>query len=361
MDIALYIADLLRQHNAVNVPSLGIFYNSNSAAFYDHSKAVLFPPSRTVSFKDEHDDSMILAEYISSEKHVSNSTSLYFIDKFVTFTKSLVTLNGQADIHSLGILKKSGDGYVLIDAPNLDALGEYYGLFPVKESKPDIPPHTETVATLPPNAVTEDFKIPEVTNVDSHDYEEQIEETDERLSTSGIFLIVAGFLIIAGIIGFLAFPQSFNFVYQRNTVPVKKITVKKPFVAPVPMTMVDSLNQADTIYKELSKQGFEVEKPRDTLLVTTKIKPPAPPLDKVTYEIIGAAFARRNEAENYVKQLQNKGLYAKIVDNMPGSKLKISLGTFNYEASAQRELVRIKRDINKEAWVARVKQKKTNK
>jgi len=53
--------------------------------------------------------------------------------------------------------------------------------------------------------------------------------------------------------------------------------------------------------------------------------------------------------------MNSKGYKAKIVENLPGKIMKISLGSFTEEASANNELKQIQKDINKDAWIARVK------
>ena len=358
MNINLYIADLLHQQNSVNVPYLGIFRKVSQSAFYDFEQQTYNPPSHTIAFTDQEDESTLLAEYISSQKHVSNSTALYFIEKFVMDIKSLVDLNGQAEFEALGVLKKSPEGYIFINRYKQDEKGEYFGLSPVKELAVNILPLDETQSAQEQPA---SIIIP-LNSVDSTFFEpgEVLIERNRKLSTSSFILLLTSFLVVAVIISYLTYPQVFKFLNQQSSVPVKKIAAKKPVIAKPPMSLDDSLKQADTIYQELTKQGFDVEKPRDTLKVSTEIKTAGiPPSEKPSFEIIGAAFARRAEAETYVKQLQNRGVYAKIVENMPGSKLKISLGTFDNELSAKKELVRIKTDVNKEAWIARVKPKKT--
>ncbi|MDO8993783.1 MAG: SPOR domain-containing protein, partial [Daejeonella sp.] len=65
--------------------------------------------------------------------------------------------------------------------------------------------------------------------------------------------------------------------------------------------------------------------------------------------------SRKIDAETYIKQMNSKGIKAKIVENLPGKMLKISLGTFTEEEAATLELNRIQKEINKDAWIARVK------
>ena len=71
--------------------------------------------------------------------------------------------------------------------------------------------------------------------------------------------------------------------------------------------------------------------------------------EDITYEIIVAAFARKKDAENFIIEMNSKGYKAKIVENLPGKIMKISLGSFTEEASANNELKQIQKDINK--WI----------
>ena len=360
MDIAPYIADLLRQHDEVNVPSLGTFYKHQKGGFYDSAKSEFIPPSHGLAFRESLDDTL-LTEYISSQKNISVNTANYFIEKFVSQIKSLLNVYGHTDIESLGTLTKSvGGGYSLTGSPNLDTKGEYYGLMPVREiSEPAVTNEPAMVMT----PATEVNETGETVTVIDEPADNISEESGRGVSTATKIVLAAAALILVGIITYLVYPQAFEMFRQKTNIPEHPIPAKKPASTNFSKTLADSLAEADTIYQELAKQGFDVEKPRDTLEVSTEVStvPEVPEVSEaVTFEIIGAAFARRSEAETYVKQLTAKGVYARIVENMPGSKLKISLGTFNDEASAKKELTRIQKDLNKDAWIARVKNKKTN-
>ncbi|HUH32695.1 MAG TPA: SPOR domain-containing protein [Daejeonella sp.] len=355
MDIAPYIADLLSQHDEVNVPSLGTFCKQRKSGFYDAETQTFFPPSHGLVYKTA-DDNSLLASYIAVKKSISPSTASYFIEKFVAQIKSLVSTHGEAEIEALGTLKKSKDGYIFIDVLNFDAEGEYFGLQPVKELNAAVEEPVSTIVSE--SSVVEETKSesPAVTQP----VPEEVIKEGRKVSTTSKILLVAASLILIGIITYLVYPKAFEAFKQETNIPDRKIPVKEPLQAASPKTFEDSLAEADTIYQELTKQGFEVEKPRDTLEVSTEATTVPTGSAAVTFEIIGAAFARRSEAETYVKLMKSKGVYAKIVEDMPGSKLKISLGTFNNEDSAKKELIRIQNELNKDAWIARVKPKKTN-
>ena len=355
MDIAPYIADLLRQHDEVNVPSLGTFCKQRKGGFYDPEKKIFFPPSHGLVYKTANDNSL-LASYISVKKNISLSTANYFVEKFVAQIKSLITTQGEAELEAIGTLKKSKDGYVFIDVLNFDAEGEYFGLQPIKELNAVA---EEPVSTTLQEPIVIDEPKPDEADVIEPVSEEVMKE-GRKVSSASKILLVAASLILIGIITYLVYPKAFEMFRQETNLPNRKIPAKQPVQATMPKTFEDSLAEADTIYQELTKQGFEVEKPRDTLEVSTEATAIPSVSSTVTFEIIGAAFARRSEAETYVKLMKGKGVYAKIVEEMPGSKLKISLGTFNDEDAAKKELIRIKKELNKDAWIARVNPKKTN-
>ncbi len=76
-------------------------------------------------------------------------------------------------------------------------------------------------------------------------------------------------------------------------------------------------------------------------------------------EIIGATFKKRSEAEAYVRIMNAKGLQAKIAEDMPGKLFKVSLASFQDDQTAQNELNRIIKEVEKTAWIAKYKPKKT--
>lgn len=355
MDIAPYIADLLRQHDEVNVPSLGTFYKQQKSGYYDPELDSFVPPSYGLDFKETEDNDS-LSTYISRQKSISTNTANYFIEKFALQIKSLLATYGQAEIEKVGILKKSKDGFSFMNVLHFDDQDEYFGLQPVREmDMRDVP-----VSAVPLAEPSFETAVPVDRLIATEIVEEEIFEESKKVSSVSKTILIAATIILAGIITYLVYPEAIE-TFKRNTgTPQKEVPALQPVEDVKSRTLADSVAVADTIYQQLAKQGFDIEKPRDTLEVSTELKVADPVLPAVAFEIIGAAFARRTEAEIYVRSLKAKGIYARIVENMPGSKLKISLGTFNDEASAQKELIRIHKELNKDAWIARVKQRKTN-
>lgn len=102
-----------------------------------------------------------------------------------------------------------------------------------------------------------------------------------------------------------------------------------------PPTLADTVPAADT-----TQMGSEIsEKPADTASVGAVKTALAD--TTVLYEIIGASMHDQKEADGFIAQMKKSGINAKVVTNMSGKRLKISIATLKDEKSAQSELERL--------------------
>ncbi|TZF84698.1 SPOR domain-containing protein [Pedobacter sp. BS3] len=116
--------------------------------------------------------------------------------------------------------------------------------------------------------------------------------------------------------------------------------VAVPVQSPVLSDSLAKLKADSVLQQALEAKGFEVEKPRDTSDVTVTGTTTVP--EKVI-EIIGASLINDKEAEAYIKRMRARGFDAHVVKNLPGRRVKVSLGTFNTQEQALKELPRIKK------------------
>ncbi len=84
MDLAVYIGELLRQRGVLSVPGLGKFAQVRMHGYYDEDQGVFYPPHYETSFTETDADDATLAQYISSIKSISVTSSDFFIDKYVS-------------------------------------------------------------------------------------------------------------------------------------------------------------------------------------------------------------------------------------------------------------------------------------
>lgn len=349
MDIGYYISNLLRQEDEVSVPGLGTFMKVRIAGSYDKASNTFRPPSYQISFKATTSDHNSLSRYISGQKQLSVSSAEYFIEEFSSHLSELLSSSGLAEIKSLGTIRKNNEALDFEASENLEIGGIFYGLKPLSDykSKPDDGGYHAAEETLLVQEEEEKVLLPE----------DETEEREKRSSLPLIIAIIIPVIIMGAILLYYFNPQVHNAVQQfiSDTFPA----TEQPAAAPAPaadqsVILADStLNTADTLSGNSDSLASNTNIPAQPL--NDQAASSAPADEGLTFEIIGAAFAKKDEAEKYIKQLSSKGIEAKIIENMPGRMIKISLGSFKDESSAQVELIRIQKNLNKEAWIARVK------
>lgn len=348
MDIVFFITELLHHKNEVSIPFWGTFSWRNEPAKYHPENEEFIPPAESLEFKSHSEDNESLAEFISGQKNISLSSAKYFISKFVADIRKEFDDTGSVAFETLGVFKKEEDKIVFEPNAYLQITGNNYGLNLVKEIH--LKQETPQVVTIPADLYKD---------VDDGRYEQEDGEllSPDRKSFFNINpLLLGAIIIVVAAIGIYFFkPDFYRYLLEPNVADTNRRNAIKQESSKLPPIVAASDTAANSTVKDSVR--------KDELFADTLIKKEdvvnVNLNTQITYEIIGVAFNTRAEAENYVRVMNNKGHYAKIVDRMPGSKLKISLGSFSTDKEAQIELIKIKRDLNKDAWVARVKPKKT--
>jgi len=344
MEIGLYIAELLGEQDEVSVPGLGTFMKIRVAGSFDESQNVFNPPSYQLDFKEANTSYSGLSEYISNHKNLSIASAEELIKKFITGIKNSLNNSDPVAIKHLGSLYKQNGILTFKAIETFSFAGSFYGLKPVAELK--------RVSTAPPiqeekpKEDKDDIEAPDYTRQVESEGEDEVEVPKARL----IPILVISFLaVIATLAALFYFDTSFNH-------KIRNIFVSKKTSTQAIAQLNDSLNtnEPDTLIANTTDNTFNA---KDSLV--EKVKPGTEQIstihESITYEIIVASFYKESEAEEYIRNLETKGMKAKIVANIPGKMHKISMGTFKDEESATKELSRIQKEINKDAWIARVK------
>lgn len=335
MDIGQYISDLLNKHNEVSLPGFGTFFKQSTSAYFNEAEGIFYPPSEKIDFKSEENSSSLLVNHIIENKHISESSALYFIERFRENLNKNLNKDLSTIINPLGTLLKTDSGYVL-ESPTING-ASFFGLKPIKV--PDAPNNKAIHPAI----------------------EETVENSDEKTisSSKGIWITFVILFLIATIGGlaYFYYPQYFkNINFSANNKPKDKI------IAPIIRrdSIKDSVSFADSIVRQLESQGMhgaQVEKAQDTVRISSTTSPDtlkvAPQAEKV-YEIIVASFGLKKEAETSLRNLRHRGIDAKIVFDVRRPKFKISIGTFTSMEAASKEKKRIQQDLFGDAWILTV-------
>lgn len=352
MEIGLYIAELLVEQDEVSVPGLGTFIKIRVAGSFDESKRVFNPPFHKLAFKEEDIPYSGLSQYISNHKNLSVASSEELIKKFASGIMNSVNNSDTAEIKHLGSLYKENNNLNFRAIENFEVSGRFYGLKPISEHK-NVSPFPLEEETIQQNK--DKIEAPDYTTPDETEDEDEIEAPKARL----IPIIIISFLaIIATLAALYYFDANFNQLVRNmlaskesSTQIVEPLNNTLNTSAPenlIPNTSDSNMNSKDTLVENalsITEASKTLSRPEQNVKSN----------ENISYEIIVAAFYKESEAEEYIRKAETKGLKAKIVENIPGKMHKISMGTFRDEESAAKELLRIKKEINKDAWIARVK------
>jgi len=348
MDIGLYIGELLHEQDEVNVAGLGTFVKIRLAGSFDSSSNKFYPPAYQISFTESETSDSALIQYISIQNNLSNSSAEELIKKFSADLLELLKSSDSVEIKPLGFLHKENGKLTLLAADIFGAADIFFGLKPIAELTSEV--------FLP---LQEEINVSEV----SEEIEEEYEEIKKTRSWITIFISFLAFLI--ALTALFYFNSDFNNFIKNKGAGVFSSTNTAEQTLPelIDSTKISS-DSLKNVVDSASIVSDSIRQKIDTVIKTANVPEKValtPETEVFNYEIITAAFARKSEAEVYIKEISSKGIQAKIVENMPGKMLKISLGTFLDEESAKKELIRIQKDINKDAWIARVKQSKNSK
>lgn len=351
MEIGLYIAELLGEQDEVSVAGLGTFFKERVAGTFDKHSNMFYPPSYNLSFKKDVFSYPGLSEYISIKRSLSISSTEELIKKFTETILNVLNGSDAVEINHLGSLYKINDQLTFKPSDSFGIADKFYGLKPIPDLKLGAISQSE-----------KDLKAEITENksqIENDEIEEEIYEKAPKARLVPI-LLISFLAIIASLFALFYFDKSFNhFVKDLLSPKVKPAAVIEPVID----TSTTASVVSDSIIESYDSSGTkkapiqEVSKPAVTAKpVTATLEEKIPVLEKdISYEIIVAAFSRKVDADTYIKEMSTKGYTAKIVENLPGKMMKISLGTFREEEPATLELKRIQKEINKDAWIARVK------
>ncbi|WP_316793846.1 SPOR domain-containing protein [Pedobacter frigoris] len=159
--------------------------------------------------------------------------------------------------------------------------------------------------------------------------EEPVENNDTKpTSYLKIILALAGVILLVLIALYFFKPEVFKGVTEKKPDHSVDSTSNKKIEG----LKRDSLASVDSLKKIIP--------PTNTL--KDSVKAISVPIDTaISYEIIAASLLNKKEADRFLQDMKRKGIPAKVAD-MPGKRVKISIGTFTDEVTAKNELERLR-------------------
>lgn len=378
MNLGLCIVSLLRQYPEVTVPGIGVFRKSPIAAFIDEHKHAFHPPSSRIDLVKGQTGGVLFTDYLKAQKQIDDNAATKMLDAVVQDLLTAIGGSGRTLLTGLGYLVAEGSSIVF---EQLD--DRRLGFQPIDERElTPIPvisaplPAVPHEAGEPSNEVVSGSIAGNVESLEAPAADDEIGTAEGATESTGgrrTVWWVAATLVFAllsvgavwfyqpawlGRVQWAAFLDRGRDGAMRSDdagpVPQFAESVEKFDSADVAAGAgSDNITESQTVGKEDSLvDGLEGLSPVDPESQAAPVEAPTP---KVTYEIIVGSFKTMDQAEKYVARMKAKGYELKAIDSrMPGNRKKVSCGSFSTEEEAYRELVHVQKNLQPEAWIAKV-------
>jgi hypothetical protein len=355
MNLADYLSELLRQHDEVSVPGLGYFVRERINGYYNEQQAKFYPPRHQVRFVAELRDDDTFAQYVADKKNISLASSKYFAEKFISKLREQAVL-GKYAFADLGFFQVDNNQQLFFKPFDKIATDpDFYGYPAINIHTSGHPGYSNPVSTEPVKSSSVTSVPPAVIAAQAIRQQQYFEEEPEIKKRPGIWLIILiaiGVLALAVFGIYKFFPAEFDKLRKqfRNE---SNETVK-------PDTAVHVYRHeanADTVKKALSVATDTTIKTTAPAAGTAGV--PEDTVEQSRFEIVVASFTRRQvaRANAEVTRLKALGLDARIATDIPGPRLKVSVGTLPTYAAAHAKLLALVKagKINKDSQLLEIK------
>lgn len=362
MDVANYLSELLGEFGEVNVPGLGYFMLLRLDGYYDNEAATFYPPKHTVQFDPQSIDDDAFYRYIAEKKKISLASSKYFTEKYISNLKE-EAMSNDVVLSDLGSLYSDGSKLSFKPVEAMVNDPAFYGYPQIKLNKLSGTSVVEQLESLRPPARPHPLEIKltetqgETTPSRSEEYtsqpgyyqsaaeaEEQEEfvfkgktyvDDEEERSYKRLWIALLVLLVVAGL-GLLGLYKYKPSLFK--TPKIAPIILKAPpkpdtgkAAAPATSDTIKKASgvvKADTIANNTKKPAVvkaDATPPQNQSTIATAQNDT---LSQIHYELLGGAFGSIAKANTAINNYKKLGIDARILNNVPGKLVKLTLGTY---------------------------------
>jgi cell division septation protein DedD len=339
MDVGYFISELLGQHGNVSVPGLGYFAHTRVNGYYNEAEEKFYPPGYSVHFDARLAEDDSLSQYIADNKHISLASSKYFTEKYVANLKHLAA-TGKVAISNLGWFYTEDFKLTFKSNNELNTDPEFFGYPAIKMhrlGKQAAVSQQSSYSTTAAGSNNESKKTTQQFAIDQ-EHEDHLIALAKKKRTTNIILFIGLAALFTGLIYFL-----YN-KYDRPALSLEEPGRPKADTSAKPANVVvvpDSANAKvdDTIKIVKFDSGKKKLVPQKDTVAVKQAATTVAPVVKDTiagphYEILGGSFSNVAEANTAIGNYKRMGFEAHILQNVPGRKRKVTLGSYATRAEA---------------------------
>lgn len=306
MQLETYISDLLYRYECVIIPDFGAFLTQAVSAKVDTSNNTFYPPKKVLSFNEQlKNNDGLLAKYIADVEKTPYEVAVKKIAKKIKSLKSYLAQGETLTFKNIGDITLNNEGKITFEPSyHLNYLTDAFGL--TQFVSPDISrevykKQVETIEKTAPIAITQ----------------------EKRKSRS--YLKYAAIAVVALTLGgFAASNYYLNQIETHNQLAQEEATQQ--------------------LENKIQEATFVIDNPLPTVTLNVAKQ-------SGNFHIVAGAFRIEENCDKKLKQLHEQGFSARKIGANKYGLHQVVYSSYNTRAEAQRELYKIKRTHNPDAWL----------
>nr|WP_319572932.1 SPOR domain-containing protein [uncultured Draconibacterium sp.] len=333
MSFGKEIYTLLLQHDIVIIPGLGAFVSEYQPAEISDESDEIKPPSKTISFNTQlKNNDGLLVGHIAEKLHISHFNALVRIEKERDEMLFKLDKGDEVFVEGVGTLSYNEQGEIVFEASEeenmlLDSFG--LGAMSISEPEPVETPKNETAET-PEEEKAVEKEEPEITKAEpqeeenltekaptgepeikeakqevqtKEEEEEEEEEEEAKKRKPWLFLLIIIPLLAVAV---------FVFLKGSNNTKGDEEKMLPPTYTTEESTAAMETAVVDTVATDtLSIAEEETALAADTTQnIPEAVKMMPEEQDSIKYYLVGGSFSIKENADNYLTELQQKGYEA---------------------------------------------------
>ena len=324
------IYTLLLQHDIVIIPGLGAFVSEYRPAEISDESDEIKPPSKIISFSGQlKNNDGLLVGHIAEKLHISHFNALMRIEKERDEMLFKLDKGDEVFVEGVGTLSYNEQGEIVFEASEEEnMLLDSFGLSAMsisepeppeppaeetpdteeKEQQPEVEPEPEVTETEPDPETQEEETIteePVIVETESKEEKKEVysEETEKKKRKPWMLLLIIIPLLAVSVFIFL---KGFNNNEEDN----------KEKLPPTNFTKEVEVEQEPTAIDTTVTDSISIATEDSTLAADTVQNIPEPvetmpqEQDSIKYYLVGGSFSVKENADNYLLELQKKGYEA---------------------------------------------------
>ncbi len=324
------IYTLLLQHDIVIIPGLGAFVSEYRPAEISDESDEIKPPSKIISFNGQlKNNDGLLVGHIAEKLHISHFNALMRIEKERDEMLFKLDKGDEVFVEGVGTLSYNEQGEIVFEASEEEnMLLDSFGLSAMsisepeppeppaeetpdteeKEQQPEVEPEPEVTETEPDPETQEEETIteePVIVETESKEEKKEVysEETEKKKRKPWMLLLIIIPLLAVSVFIFL---KGFNNNEEDN----------KEKLPPTNITEELAVEQEPTAIDTTVTDSVSISTEDSTLAADTVQNIPEPvetmpqEQDSIKYYLVGGSFSVKENADNYLLELQKKGYEA---------------------------------------------------